>query len=46
MCIRDRGNLAGVYIVIEEYEKAIEILEQIEQLPWIGTDINLSLIHI
>ncbi|WP_195999832.1 GGDEF domain-containing protein [Clostridium sp. 1001271B_151109_B4] len=35
-----KGNLAGVYIVIEEYEKAIEILEQIEQIPWIGTDVN------
>ena len=46
LLITIKGNLAGVYIVIEEYEKAIEILEQIEQLPWIGTDINKVAIYL
>lgn len=46
LLITIKGNLAGVYIVIEEYEKTIEILEQIEQLPWIGTDINKVAIYL
>lgn len=33
-------NMAAIYMFIEEYKKAIEILEQIEDIPWIGTEYN------
>lgn len=33
-------NMAAIYMAIEEYKKAIEILDQIEDIPWIGSDDN------
>lgn len=41
-----KGNLAGIYMAIDEYKKAIEILEEIEQTPWIGTDLNKVAIYL
>lgn len=41
-----KGNLAGIYMAIDEYKKAIEILEEIERTPWIGTDVNKVAIYL
>lgn len=41
-----KGNLAGIYMAIDEYKKAIEILEEIEQTPWLGTDLNKVAIYL
>lgn len=35
-----KGNLAGIYMAIDEHKKAIEILEEVEHTSWIGTDAN------
>lgn len=35
-----KGNLANIYIEIEEYEKAIEVLDEIDDLPWLGSNIS------
>lgn len=36
--IASKCNMAALYITIEEYAKAIEILEQVEDMPWIGSE--------
>ena len=35
-----KGNMAKVYMEIEEYKKAIEILEEIDDIPWVGNIYN------
>lgn len=35
-----KNNMCNIYIEIEEYEKALKMLDEIEEFPWIGTKRN------
>lgn len=41
-----KGSIAKIYMEIEEYKKAIEVLEEINNIPWIGNTFNQLVLNI